>query len=120
MGETIGRKERRARKERRCDICNSAILPGEQYIRIAFVDDGRIHVWNEHIHCETLVERYCMTTHEDEFNAEDIECWAQDEICSECDQRDDNCDYMALTCPRVLKGLLPPVLLSHEDVRKRL
>lgn len=120
MGEMIGRKERRARKERRCDICNSAILPGEQYIRIASVDGGRIHVWNEHVHCEALVERYCMATCEDEFNAEDIECWAQDEICSECDQRDDDCDYTALTCPKVLKGLLPPVLLSHEDVRKRL
>lgn len=120
MGEMIGRKERRARKGRRCDICNSAILPGEQYIRIASVDGGRTYVWNQHIRCDALVERYCMATCEDEFNAEDIEEWVQDEICSGCDQRDDDCDYTALTCPKVLKGLLPPVLLSHEDVRKRL
>ena len=120
MIDILSRKERKARKARRCDICNGEIAPGESYIHSVQADGGRISDWNEHIHCEALAERYCMAVGENEYDADDVEWWAQNEICSECDKRDDACEYTALTCPPVLEGLLPPTLLTNEDVRRHL
>lgn len=118
MGDLICRKERRARKARRCDICCREITPGEKYVHAVSVDGGKIGDWDMHSHCETLVERYCMAMGVNEYDAQDVEWWAQDEVCSNCDKRADACDHTALTCPAVLNRLLPPTLLADESVRR--
>lgn len=118
--EILSRKERRARRVRRCDTCHDEIVPGESYVHSAFVDGGRVYDYNQHIHCEALCERYCMAMGVNEYDDDDVEWWAQDEVCTGCDKRDDACEHTALTCPLVLEGLLPPTLLTNEDVRRHL
>lgn len=103
MAEVLNRKEQCARKTHHCELCNGEIYPGESYIRIAFTDGGRAYSFKQHIHCEALVERYCMAMGTDE-----------------CDKWADACEHTALTCPKVLKALLPPTLLTHEDVRRHI
>lgn len=120
MSMVLNRKERRARKSHRCSICNGDIVPGEHYIRYAYADGGRAYDMVQHIHCDALVERYCMAMGCDEYDPDDVEYWAQEEICSECDKWADACEHTALTCPVVLGALLPPTLLTHEDVRRHL
>lgn len=120
MGEILSRKERKARKAHPCEICKSEIVPGESYIHTVFTDGGRVDDMNMHIHCEAMTNRYCMAMDCDEYDPDEVRCWAQDEICSECEKRADACERTALTCPIVLEGLLPPTLLTHEDVRRHL
>lgn len=120
MVEILSRKERKARKARRCDICNGEIAPGESYIHSVQADNGRISDWNEHIHCEALAERYCMAMGTGDCERGDVEAWASEEVCSECDTRETCRERTPLNCPRVLQGLLPPSLLTHEDVRRYL
>lgn len=120
MGSILSRIERKARKEHICDICNTRIVPGERYIHIAFECDGKAYADKRHIHCDMLAERYCMAMDADEYNYTDIEYWAQDEVCKECEKREDQCDFTAMTCPIVIEALLPPTLLTHEDVRRHI
>lgn len=120
MGQFLSRKEQKARKTRCCDTCHSEIMPGESYVRIAFTDDGKVRDYSQHIHCDALAERYCMAMGTDEFDGDDVCWWAQEEVCAECDKWADACEHTALTCPLVLKALLPPTLLTHEDVRKHI
>lgn len=120
MGELLSRKEQRARKTRLCDTCHEEIVPGENYIRIAFVDGGKIRNYSAHIHCEALAERYCMAMGTDEYDSDDVNWWAQEEVCADCDKWADACENTALTCPLVLTALLPPTLLTHEDVRRHI
>ena len=120
MAEFLSRKEQKAKKPRRCDTCHAEIAPGERYVRTAFTDNGSVGDYSQHIHCEALAERYCMAMGTDEYDFDDVEYWAQEEVCSECDKRDDACDHTAMTCPLVLRALLPPTLLTHEDVRRHI
>lgn len=120
MSQILSRKERRARKAHTCDICNAKIIQGESYIHSVWADGGRVFDGNQHIHCEAMSERYCMAMGVDEYDADDVGYWAQEEVCAECEKWADGCEYTALTCPDVLKALLPPMLLTHEDVRRHL
>lgn len=120
MAEILNRKEQCARKTHHCELCNGEIYPGESYVRIAFTDGGRAYSSKQHIHCEALAERYCMAMGTDEYDNDDVHYWAQEEVCAECDKWADACEHTTLTCPKVLKALLPPTLLTHEDVRRHI
>lgn len=114
------RRERKARKARSCDLCNGQIAPGERYVYGVFYDSGDAYDWNMHLHCEALAERYCMAMGTGDCERGDVEAWASEEVCSECDTRETCRERTPLNCPRVLQGLLPQSLLTHEDVRRYL
>ena len=116
----LNRRERRAKKEHFCTTCHGKIAPGEGYIYTVFSDGGHVYDSRQHIHCEVLCERYCTAVGCDEYDDLDVEWWAQDEVCAQCNQKDDGCEHTALTCPVVLEALLPPYLTSNEDVRRHL
>ncbi len=120
MTEILSRRERKARKAQRCVTCNGDIEPGESYIRVVLVNGSRVYEEKQHIHCEALAIRYCRDAGKNEYDAGEVNKWAQEEVCSECDKRDGACADAALTCPLVLEGLLPPTMLTHEDVRRHL
>ncbi len=123
MSKILERRERRARKAHSCDICNTKITPGESYIHLVFADVGKVFDRYQHIHCDALAERYCMANGCDEYDSGEVREWAEDEICTECEGRNTpfrGCRKNPLTCPIVLEGMLPPALLTYEDVRRHL
>lgn len=116
----ISRRERRARKARRCFLCEGLIAPGERYVYSACYGEADAYDWSMHLHCKALAERFCMAMGAYEYGRDDVEAWASDEVCSECDRLEADCEGTPLTCPRVIRSLLPPPLLTHEDIRRHL
>lgn len=120
MSKILSRKQRRARKEHACDLCGERIVAGEGYIYFATEESGRVRSYKQHITCDALAERYCMAMDKNEYDEADVEDWVWDEVCKECGRQEECGRQTALTCPAVLRGLLPAALLTNEDVRRHL
>lgn len=58
--ETLEYKERKARKEHKCDYCSGKILVGENYLWSKHVMDGDLYEWKSHSLCNFLVSHYDM------------------------------------------------------------
>lgn len=114
--EILSMKELTAKKTHTCDLCKAEIRAGESYIRTAIVDAGKLISFKEHIHCNALAERYCMATCREEYDGEDVCCWAEDEVCTECENRD-SCEQPTLECPKLIRALLPATIITNESVR---
>lgn len=120
MSETIIRRERRTRKARCCFLCGEDVAPGERYVHNVILGRDGAYDWDVHLHCDAIVERYLMAFGKEEYDRDNVEEWARDEICSECDELQTTCECSPLSCPRALRSLLPPSLQTHEDIRKHL
>lgn len=51
MNELIERKDRKARKDHRCDLCGGIIKKGEVYEWSKSIYDGTFYEWSNHINC---------------------------------------------------------------------
>lgn len=54
MNETLDRKDRKAMKEHRCDLCGDWIRKGELYHWQKSIYDGTIYEWHEHMNCSEV------------------------------------------------------------------
>ena len=54
MNELLARKDRKARKDHRCDLCGKIIHKGETYVLSKNICDGTIYEWHEHKNCSEV------------------------------------------------------------------
>lgn len=62
MVQEISSEWRKARKAHPCDYCGEKIMPGEKYLRSAFMYDGEVYTWKEHKRCHFIAQEiweYC-------------------------------------------------------------
>ena len=59
MPEILDEKDRKARKEHRCNFCGLPINKGNMYNRqVAKIDD--VYTWKSHLHCNEIASRLNM------------------------------------------------------------
>lgn len=54
MNELLSKKDRKSRKDHKCDLCGKIIHKGETYTWSKNVYDGTIYEWHEHKNCSEV------------------------------------------------------------------
>lgn len=115
MGEILTMKQRKARKEHKCTLCGSPILPGREYMYYSWVNDCRISEGKFHIHCDAMLDvfmtEFCF---DDEYDYDDAACALREEGCEKvCTYEErEECTLDLFSCERCLRKLLPPTVLG--------
>lgn len=94
----------KARKEHKCDLCRRTIPMGTKYVRFSGKFNGDYFDYKYHTECDTIINEYCTTSGETEWNDWVIFNWLQCVLCDNCDERDD-CEKSVIDC-YVDKGVL--------------
>ena len=93
---TLADKERKARKEHRCDFCGEIIKKGETYDWSKNIYDGTLHEWKAHKKCSFLCSQLWDYADPDEGMDEELfkdslHDFCQAFICPDCDKWDIAC-----------------------------
>ena len=120
MNQLLSRKEQKARKPHVCDFCHEEISKGESYVHTVSLDGSRVVDSKIHIFCEALAVQYTKSTGQRLFKERRVLAWIQREVCAKCDASAECSRSEPIVCPLVLESLLPPALLSHEDIQRRI
>ena len=72
MMETLERKDRKARKQHRCDYCGDTIEKGETYDWSKHIYDGELYEWKCHKRCAFLAAELWDYADPDEGMSEDL------------------------------------------------
>lgn len=100
-------KIRKAQKEHKCYLCGTMIKKGEAYRRISGKGEYGFYDTKLHMNCDALIDKYCESNYEYEWDEDSVAEWVSDTVCSDCAD-DDECLFSFLeraTCPVVLKRL---------------
>lgn len=81
MVETLDRRNRKARKQHRCDYCCGVIEKGEEYEWSKNIYDGTIYEWKNHIKCGFLVSQLWDYADPDEGMDEDLFAESLHDFC---------------------------------------
>lgn len=81
MMETLDRKDRKARKEHRCDYCSEIISKGEVYDWSKHVFDGELYEWKCHKKCSFIARELWEYINPDEGMTEDDFYYGCQEFC---------------------------------------
>ena len=100
-------KLQKANKEHKCDLCGTAIKPGERYWRITGKWYNGFYDTKLHKSCNALIDKYTEAAQEWEWDEDSVLEWISDKACGECNHKDDDdCSYSykeTSRCPKVLK-----------------
>lgn len=121
--ETLDRRERKARKEHRCDWCCEKILKGEVYDWSKHIYDGYLYEWKTHKKCSYISSELWTYIDPDEgMTGEDFyegcRNFCETFICPDCHHFDKN-DYYCDKDERFCVDKIYDFLQTHELYRKK-
>lgn len=61
-----------ANKRHRCEVCGWSVMPGEQYSRVAVLDEGAAWTLKICLWCDRILDRYFRETWNDTWDRESV------------------------------------------------
>ena len=95
--QILASKDRKARKEHRCDFCGETIKKGEVYDWSKLIEGGTLYEWKSHEKCDFLCSQlWDYAGHPDEGMDEELfrdslHSFSQAFVCPDCEKWDRKC-----------------------------
>ena len=125
MIDTLEQKERKAKKQHRCDYCCGIIEIGELYNWSKHVFDGEIYVWKSHKKCQSIVDKLKgFYISDDGITEDDFQDWCKDfcysfvcPACSKWNKEYQECDDGESFCTDKIYDFLMDNELYEDEKR---
>lgn len=93
----------KARKIHKCDLCGGTINVGEKYHRYSGKYDGDMFDDKYHIHCQNMIQSYCLEQNDTEYDNWSVQDWLHDQYCVECEHyQKDTCCTTEYRCEAII------------------
>lgn len=125
MIDTLEQKERKAKKQHRCDYCCGIIKIGEMYDWSKLVFDGEIYVWKSHKKCQSIVDELKrFYSYDDGITEDDFQDWCKDfcycfvcPTCQKWNKEQQECDDDESFCTDKIYDFLMDNELYEDEKR---